>query len=323
MADDVWADKQSSRGVRRGLPVDRPAAFFVEEEPSAAGTVTTVATLFLVNRECPFDCVYCDLWRHTTPESVPAGAIPRQIETALSQLPPAREIKLYNSGNFFDSRAIHPEDHGAIARMCVGFERVIVENHPRLCGARCLTFRDLLLSERRKSRTDLTDAGGLEIAMGLETVHPRSWPHLNKQMTPADFQRAARQLVAEGISVRAFVMLQPPFVSPEESVSSALETVEYAWDSGARMVAVIPTRATTAAVRQWELQGSFREPLVTQLEAVLEGALARQRGIVTVDTWDLERFCPCEVCGPERRSRLQAMNLTQRVWPPVACPICG
>ena len=26
--------------------------------------------------------------------------------------------------------------------------RVIVENHPRLCGARCLTFRDLLLSER-------------------------------------------------------------------------------------------------------------------------------------------------------------------------------
>ncbi|MFN8854961.1 MAG: radical SAM protein [Planctomycetaceae bacterium] len=323
MADDVWEDKRSSRPVRETLPVDRPTAFFVEEEPAAPGQVTTVATLFLVNRECPFECVYCDLWRHTTPDTVPVGAVPRQIETALSQMSPAREIKLYNSGNFFDPRAIVPEDHATIARLCAGFERVIVENHPRLCGWRCVEFRDLVLAERRKRQTGRPEDGILEIAMGLETVHPDSWSRLNKQMTPTDFQRASRQMVREGISVRAFVMLQPPFVAPDESVASALETVEFAWESGARMVAVIPTRATTPAVRQWEMQGVFREPQIGQLESVFEEALSRKRGIVTVDTWDLDRFCPCDACGPRRKSRLHAMNLSQRILPPVSCSVCG
>ena len=34
------------------------------------------------------------------------GDIPAQIAYALDQLPPARQIKLYNSGNFFDHQAI-------------------------------------------------------------------------------------------------------------------------------------------------------------------------------------------------------------------------
>jgi hypothetical protein len=90
--EETWGDKQDSRARRAALPVDRPAAAFVEHEPAAGAGSTTVATLFLVNRECPFECVYCDLWRHTTPESVPPGSIPEQIRRGLADLPPAREI---------------------------------------------------------------------------------------------------------------------------------------------------------------------------------------------------------------------------------------
>ena len=74
-----------------------------------------VATLFLTNRECPYRCLMCDLWKNTLTETVPIGAIPAQIDYALGQLPPARQIKLYNSGSFFDPHAIPPQDHPAIA----------------------------------------------------------------------------------------------------------------------------------------------------------------------------------------------------------------
>ena len=125
-------------------PVDpwRPYAFLTEPEHTAAGRVEDVATLFLTNRECPFRCLMCDLWQHTTDETVSPGAIPAQINYALERLPAARHVKLYNSGNFFDRKAIPPEDHAAIAERVAGFKTVIVENHPKLCSDACLRFRD-------------------------------------------------------------------------------------------------------------------------------------------------------------------------------------
>jgi hypothetical protein len=92
----------------------KPYAFLVEPERTREGTVEDTAVLFLTNRECPFRCLMCDLWKNTTDRRVPDGAIAGQIEYALTRLPPARHVKLYNSGNFFDRQAISPEDHVAI-----------------------------------------------------------------------------------------------------------------------------------------------------------------------------------------------------------------
>jgi uncharacterized Fe-S cluster-containing MiaB family protein len=72
----------------------------------------------------------CDLWRNTLTDTVPVGAIPAQIDYALSKLPHARQIKLYNSGSFFDHKAIPSEDYGALAAQVCSFERVIIECHP-------------------------------------------------------------------------------------------------------------------------------------------------------------------------------------------------
>lgn len=57
----------------------------------------------------------CDLWTSTLPGDTPRGAIPAQIRAALAELPPARRIKLYNAGSFFDPKAIPPDDDGEIA----------------------------------------------------------------------------------------------------------------------------------------------------------------------------------------------------------------
>src|SRR5690606_40735613 len=138
-------------------------------------------------------------------ESVQPGDIPEQIRWALSQLPTASVIKLYNSGNFFDRQAILPEDYPAIAKLVRGFETVIVENHPRLCGEACGEFRDLIAPAE------------LEIALGLETCHPELLATLNKRMTLEDFDRATQRLTSYEIAMRAFLLLKPPFLDESES----------------------------------------------------------------------------------------------------------
>ena len=63
---------------------------WLKKNVRASGIIEDTAIIFLTNRECPFHCLMCDLWKNTTDVSLPAGAIPEQIEWALKQLPEAR-----------------------------------------------------------------------------------------------------------------------------------------------------------------------------------------------------------------------------------------
>ncbi len=315
----------ASRGPKNRVDPRLPFAFLVEPEPTAEGAVEDVATIFLANRACPFRCLFCDLWKNTTDERVPAGAIPGQIDHALAHLPAARHVKLYNSGNFFDRQAIPPEDYAEIADRVALFRTVIVENHPKLCGEGCLTFRDLLEVAKKQSPADDVHGPGegrtaqLEIAMGLETVHPRILPQLNKQMTLEDFQTAAAFLRSHEITLRAFILLKPPFMAEEECVEWAVRSIEFAFDCGARVCSVIPTRAGNGIMDRLEREGRFAPPRLASLEETLARGLAVRRGRVLVDLWDVERFWDCPACGPARVERLRKMNLAQDFLPLPEC----
>ncbi|MFM9966158.1 MAG: radical SAM protein [Planctomycetaceae bacterium] len=304
-------DVLSAREPKASVDPWRPITSFVEPERQADGQVHDVATIFLANRECPFRCLYCDLWRHTLDEPTPRGAVPTQIDIALKELGTGPSIvKLYNSGNFFDAAAIPPEDWPAIADRVRHFQRVIVENHPLLIDDRCLRFRDL--SDTR-----------LEVAMGLETAHPEVLARMNKRMTLDDFKRAARFLVEQDIAVRAFVLLRPPFLSEAEGVEWALRSITFAFDCGATCVSVIPTRAGNGTMERLQGEGLFAPPKLTSLEQVLSAGIELQRGRVFADTWDAARFADCQTCEAERVERLRLMNLSQTILPAVECLVCN
>ncbi len=303
-----------ARPARNAVDPLRPYAFLVEPEAAAGGRVVDVATVFLTNRECPFRCLMCDLWKNTTQQTVPAGAIPQQIRYALNRLPPARHIKLYNSGNFFDRKAIPPADYGAIADCVRDFEHVIVENHPRLCGEACLRFQQLL------------EGPTFEIALGLETIHPQVLPALNKQMTLDDYSRAVEFLLAAGIAVRSFILLKPPFLDEEAGVEWALKSCEYAFQKGVSCCAVVPTRTGNGIMEHLEAANHFKHPQLTSLEQVQEEGLQiakRYNARMLVDLWDIETFADCPHCLAPRRERLSRTNLSQQPLPPVDCARCG
>jgi archaeosine synthase beta-subunit len=304
---DQWILER--RPARETLDPQKPYLFFVEQELSASGEILPVATIFLSNRECPWRCVMCDLWRNTLTNSVPPGAIPAQIDFALSQLPAPRVLKLYNSGSFFDSHAIPVEDHPAIAGRATTFERLIVENHPALVNDDCLRFRDRLQCR-------------LEIAMGLETVHPDILPELNKRMTLEQFSTAAAFLRMRDIDLRVFVLVQPPFMQPHEAVLWAQRSVDFAFDCGATAVTLIPTRGGNGAMETLAANQQFSPPRLETLEASFSYGLRLKRGRVFADLWDAERIPSCPVCQIPRLSRLRNMNLSQINLVPVRCDSC-
>jgi len=298
------------RGEKNALDPFRPYAFLHEEERSPSGSIEGVSTIFLTNRECPWHCLMCDLWKNTLDQKVPRGAIAAQIEFALAQLPAAKTIKLYNAGSFFDTRAIPPGDHAGIAQRLASFERIIVECHPALVGDECARFNDRL-------------SGRLEVAMGLETVHPEILQKLGKGMTVELFRSAAARLTRDGIAVRSFVLVGLPFLSPELAPLWAARSALAAFESGAESVSLIPTRTGNGALDALEQSGHFREPHLAELESAAEQALAVNRGRVFADLWDLERFSRCPACYPARLTRLETMNREQIVPTPIECGICA
>ena len=340
---------RSQRGARNPVDPRRPYSFLIEQERAASGDILPVVTVFLTNRECPWRCVYCDLWKNTLEESVPPGAIPEQIDFAFAQLarsstavpaasggqfsvecdlhfdhaggtpvllsttPPRPHLKLYNAGSFFDPRAIPPEDYPAIAARARDFAHVIVECHPSLVNDRVLRFREML-----------PPGVTLEVAMGLETAHPEVLAKLNKRMTLDDIARAAEFLHTHQIALRSFILVKPPFETDEaEALHWARRSLDFAFDCHSSVAVLIPVRGGNGALEELARRGEFSPPRLATLETALDYGLALRRGRVFADGWDIETFANCPACALARRTRLLQMNVRQEIAPPVRCARCG
>ena len=304
LIDDRWI--MSCRGRKNPVDPQKPYGWLVEKEYTKAGKTEDTGIIFLTNHECSFHCLMCDLWKNTTDGPVPAGAIPNQIEWALEQMPGIKHLKLYNSGSFFDTRAIPREDYKRIASLLSSFDSVIVESHPRLINDKCLIFRNMLKPE-------------LQIAIGLEIANPEILRKLNKQMTMEDFRNAVSFLTDHGILSRAFILLRPPFMSESEGIYWAERSIDFAFSAGAECCTVIPVRSGNGAMDQLKARGYFDMPDIHSLETVVEYGLGLNAGRVFADVWDLGLFSGCKKCVDKRTRRLIEMNFGQKIIDKVKC----
>jgi radical SAM enzyme (TIGR01210 family) len=303
------------RPPRNAADPFRPNGFFVEEEPRPGGGTDRVATVLLTNRECPWRCLMCDLWKNTLETPTPRSAIPAQMRFALERLPSANVLKLYNAGSFFDRASIPREDYEEIASLARGFERVIVECHPALVGESNLRFRDLL------------GGPGLEIAIGLETAEEEILRRLNKEMTVGQFQTAASFLLRNQVSLRVFVLVGLPFLRKEEWPAATRASIALSVRAGARVVSLIPTRLGNGALEELQRQGLFQPPTLSDLEVAIEDffegeeGTAAARSVLLADLWDADSLPAPACCRAARIERLRSMNTFQRSLPLPPCPL--
>jgi len=310
-----------ARGAKAPVDPWRPIAVWDEEEVTAPFQTVVCRVVLLAGAECPFTCAMCDLWRHTLDRPTPPGALPAQIEAALAHAPAIasaaagpepRWIKLYNASNFTDPRAVPVVDRPRIAALVESFERVIVETHPRLVDDSLEYFAHSI-------------GGTLEVALGLETIHPGILPWLNKQMTPGDFAAACERLQAADIDTRAFVLLGLPGLTVVESVAAAIAAARFAAKAGCRQVSLIPTRPDNGFLDRLAADGSFVPVTAGAAEAALAGSLAGLPAdcLVTLDLWDWDRLAGhCAECRAERRARIDQMHRARALLPPAPLD-CG
>jgi radical SAM enzyme (TIGR01210 family) len=284
----------------------------LERERRPSGKVEQTLTVFLAGAECPFTCSFCDLWRYTIDGPTPPGALTKQLRSVLESVaaPSIDRIKLYNASNFFDSRAVPAEDFSGLAALTRGFAGVTVESHANTIGARTLELARAV-------------NGRLEVAVGLETVHPSAAAGLNKRLELARFDRAAGFLADNAIDLRVFVLLGAPHVPATESVEWTLRTVEYAVERGASIVSVIPVRGGNGELERLQSLGEFNPPTLSDLETVLDRCAGMSRAVVTADLWDVELLVTCSGCGEARIARLRRANLTGAMEQRVECETCG
>ncbi|MEM1176722.1 MAG: radical SAM protein [Acidobacteriota bacterium] len=263
----------------------RPIAAQVELERTPEGDLERALTIFLAGRECPFTCIFCDLWRHTTDAPTPPGAIPEQIRIALEEhapkgAPPVESVKLYNASNFFDAGSVPPADDAKILDLVGGLRRVIVECHAKLVGRRAARY-----AER------LGGAGSrLEVAVGFETVHPQALAQLNKRVTVNDLRAASRRLREMDADLRAFVLIGVPFIDLGDEEAWVLRSVQEALDCGARVVSLIPMRSGESELVRLEREGLWTPPDLDRVEAAYTRARELAPDRVFLDTWDLDKL---------------------------------
>ncbi|MDB4898728.1 MAG: radical protein [Gemmatimonadetes bacterium] len=305
------------RSLRAAKPTVDPYVAhgsLIEEERRPDGTITRALTVFLAGAECPFTCSFCDLWRWTIDGPTPVGALPTQLDDVLRSLdaaaPRPDRLKLYNASNFFDRRAVPIADLPRLAELAAPFADVTVESHASTIGPPVLEFA------RRLS-------GRLEVAVGLETIHPVAATQLNKRLDLATFERGARWLADNGMDLRVFVLLGAPHVPDAESVEWTVRTVEYAARQGAAVVSIIPVRGGNGEMERLEALGAFTPPTLTQLEETLDRCLGFSSTVVTADLWDVDRLHACEACRAARTERLHRLNLAGRPETRIACAVCG
>ena len=303
------------RGLRPPKPFVDPYhahGTLLEKERRPTGQIEDSLTVFLAGAECPFACSFCDLWQWTIDGPTPTGALTTQLEDALAsqRTPKPDRVKLYNASNFFDLRAVPRADVDGIARLLADVDAVTVESHAATIGPRATDFARSI-------------PGRLEVALGLESIHPVAMSASNKRLDLDRFDRAVGFLREHDIDLRVFVLLGMPFVPAAETVDWTVRTVEHAVAGGAAVVSISPVRAGNGELERLRAMGSFSPPWLAQLEDALRATISNDKSVITVDLWDIERLDACEECRESRVSRLRTANLTGILDPASRCSACG
>ena len=299
------------RPPRRTHDPWRAQGLLVEDERAADGTVARVATVFLTGRECPWRCVMCDLWQHTTESDTPRGrdrrADRRRARSARrSRDEPVSQMKLYNAGSFFDPRAVPEADYDAIAASLAGLARVIVESHPALVGARTQP-----LSRRaRRHQTAGAAPPALEVAMGLETAHPDALERLNKRMTVDGFVRAADRSRSLASRCGCFCSSRRRSCRTPNRTTGCCARSTSRCAAGASVDLAHPDahrQRRARGARRGRAGSARRGSSISSAACARSAPHAGAGGRVFADLWDLERFADCPAL-PGRAPRTAARD---------------
>lgn len=195
----------------------RPIAMWTEKDV-AKGEVVDAFVLILRTRGCYWalqsGCTMCGYINDARRRPVKDGDMRNQLEMALKRYGGERVVKIFTSGSFLDPNEISPGLQKEIIRSFSAADRLIVESLPEF------VIPGILGPLKQDN---------LEIAIGLESASDEVLEKcVNKSFRVKDYVRAAEFLRKEGVPLKTYLLLKPPFMTEKEAIEDAVKSIIFA-----------------------------------------------------------------------------------------------
>lgn len=246
-------------------------------------------------------CSMCGYNVGSDPNVSPESVL-KQFEFGVKNIGEMQLLKVYTSGSFLDECEVPSEAAEEMLRYCKERNvRFLFESRP-----------EFVLQERISELTTVHD--DIEVALGLESSNDRILKYsVNKGFTVQDYDRAAGLLADEGLAIRTYVLLKPPFITESEAIADSVSTIKYA----ARMsdtISLNPVNVQkgTLVEKLWR-NWAYRPPWLWSVLEVLKSTADLQRKILCEPTGGgRERGAHnCEGCDEVILHSLRSYSLSQ------------
>jgi radical SAM enzyme (TIGR01210 family) len=290
---------------RRPASTKTPVSVWKEKE-NVDGKIVDAGVVILRTSGCAHSidggCTMCG-YNVESQDSVTAEDLIAQFDKASAEMEGVSFLKLYTSGSFLDEREIPASVREHVLTWCKDrSSRLLVESRT-----------EFVTDEMMNAVAGVHD--DLEIAIGLESSNDRVLKYaINKNMTVADYDRAADRVKKAGAKLRAYMLLKPPFLTEAEAVEDAITTAKHAaLKSDTISINPVNIQRGTLVERLWK-NWAYRAPWLWSVVEVLNSCVDIDKKVVCDPTGGgRERGAHnCGGCDPEILESIKEYSISQK-----------
>jgi radical SAM enzyme (TIGR01210 family) len=206
-------------------------------------------------------CIMCG-YVYDAAREIDQDKVVEEFKKAIEKLDGIEYLKIFTSGSFLDPGELSNNSIKKILKEVPdNVKRLQIESRPEF-------IKEGVLQKIKKSLD-----GELEIGIGLESANDRIRDSINKGFSFDNFKKAVKICKKNGVLVKAYLLLKPPFLTEKEALEDAKESIKKAEKSGADRVSINPMNIQrgTLVERMWK-SGEYRPPRLWSVVEVLKWA---------------------------------------------------
>ncbi len=291
-------------------PPDRPTAVWTGKDLLDGKPITALTVIFQTSGCRWNNCTMCGYVYDSAQKPPSHDDLMKQFENALSRCKDEEFIlKIFTSGSFLDDSEIDAATRKEMLSRLgadVRVKKVIAETRPEY------------VTEERLSESIAALGKRFEVAVGLETSNDMIRKDcINKGFSFSDFVSASEVAGQEGATVKAYLLLKPPFLSEGVAVNDMIQSINDAAPYAETISINLCNVQKGTLVEEMFERGDFRPPWLWSAVEVLEKGkeLAPDTIIMSDPVGAGSKRGPhnCGKCDKDVAEAIRVFSLTQEI----------